>query len=339
MASLFSQQKANIEIVLKQNLIYAVRPLYFQGIISEDEVNELNDLSSDDVRVHTLMEILEKKITQNSSLFEVLQRIFQVYSNNDGDVEEYVATGEIRKNSNTSSSFSVCVRALPQSVSTQFESSLVVQPTLDSYTPTQLRKPAATMHVIQCHSKEFKHINRDTFSTIQFSPHCVKETVGYRGATIRGEGVQLRIPPNAIKKGCTMCVSIQGCLNGPFKLPDNVELISPIFLITCEPHLDFQHNTTLTIHHFANLHSYDECKETILLTSPQIPTVDEDRHVWKFHVGDQRPHCFPKFTHGEVLLRHFSFECFGIRRTRRIGKIAYSRNICKCIYRLSLEYL
>lgn len=307
-----------IESSLEQNLIFLVNSFYYEEIISERDVEELHELSNDNeeqyrLRVNTLMEILKMRITQNPLLLEVLQRILQTYNK---DIEENDGNKGIQNTSNTATlSSSVHVHlALSPRDSTQFE------PASDS---TQFRDPAENVTAAIVYNKKVKHKTRIAFASIQFSSHCSKITVGHRGATIRGEGVQLRVPLNAIKKGCTTNISVQGCLNGPFKLPENVELISPIFLIICEPYLDFQHDATLTIHHFANLQSQEECNKVVLLTSPETPTVDEDGlHIWEFHEHecDQQPQCFPKFTHGEVLLKHFSFECFGIRRSRQVGK-------------------
>lgn len=272
--------KPGLESILEQNLIILEQNLtylvYKFYFIGIFSEKDVAELheSSDEEQCRVQMEILKRRITEEPFLLKELQQILQAY--NEG-AEDNV----------TNKGFN---RSLSSSTMKAFANSMDV-----------------------CGKK----LSRNTFSSIQFSSHCSKTTVGHRGATIRGEGVQLRIPPNSIKKGYTTNISVRGCLNGPFKLPESVELISPIFQITCEPHIDFQCNITLTIHHFANLQSEEECKNIILLTSPEAPTEDEDgQQIWELRECEchQQPQCFPKFTHGEVSLKHFSFECFGMKK-------------------------
>ena len=85
---------------------------------------------------------------------------------------------------------------------------------------------------------------------IEFSTYYSNMTVGNKGGIIRGEGIQLRIPPKAISKRQSRTMSLQGCIDGPFQLPEDVHLTS---LITCSPHGHFQHEVTLTLHHLVQL--------------------------------------------------------------------------------------
>ena len=145
-------------------------------------------------------------------------------------------------------------------------------------------------------------------------------TIGKKGGVIRGEGIQLRVPPNAIGRQQSRTISLRACIDGPFQLPEDVHLASPVFLVTCTPHYDFQREVALTLHHFVQLISCEECDMMVLLTSPQTPTRDKHGSHWRFEVSDKQPRCFQNITFGEVELTHFSFVCFGIRisRARRV---------------------
>ena len=90
----------------------------------------------------------------------------------------------------------------------------------------------------------------EAFPGIDFSSYRSHRTVNHKGRTIRGEGVQLRIPPYAIERGTSLSISLQGCISGPFSLPEGIQLASPVFLVTCTPQYQFQRELTLTIHHF-----------------------------------------------------------------------------------------
>ena len=156
----------------------------------------------------------------------------------------------------------------------------------------------------------------EIFPGIDFSSYRSHATVGHKGSTIRGEGVELRIPPNAIKRGTSLDISLLGCISGPFSLPENTQLASPVFLLTCTPQYQFQREVTLTIHHFVLLQNRQQCKDMVLLTSPQMKVEDKDHIYWKFSFCDQQLQCFPHTSYGEVELTHFSFLCFGIRLSR-----------------------
>ena len=154
-----------------------------------------------------------------------------------------------------------------------------------------------------------------TFPGIEFSSYRSRATVGHRGHTIRGEGVQLRIPPKAITRRTSLDISLQGCIGGPFCLPEGIQLASPVFLVKCTPpQYQFQRELTLTIHHFVLLQNREQCEDMVLLTSPERKV--EDKDYWKFDFCDQPLQCFPCASYGEVELTHFSFFCFGIRFRR-----------------------
>ena len=154
------------------------------------------------------------------------------------------------------------------------------------------------------------------FPGIEFSSYRSRATVGHRGHTIRGEGVQLRIPPKAIKRRTSLEISLQGCISGPFSLPEGIQLASPVFLVKCTPQYQFQRELMLTMHHFVLLQNHEQCEDMVLLMSPERKVEDKDYIYWKFDFCDQPLQCFPHASYGEVELTHFSFFCFGIRLHR-----------------------
>ena len=153
--------------------------------------------------------------------------------------------------------------------------------------------------------------------------------IGHRGGTLRGEGAQLRIPPNAIKKRISAKISLQGCISGPFILPEDTQLAtcSPVFLVQYTPQYGFQWKVTLTLQHFVHLQTHEQCNDVVLLTSPQmkVEDLDEDYVYWKFTISDEQPQCFPHTSYGEVELTHFCFLCFGIRLNRGKSR-SYNNN-------------
>ena len=139
-----------------------------------------------------------------------------------------------------------------------------------------------------------------------------------KGGTITGEGIQLKIPENAIKPGKPVSITIQGCLDGPFVLPDDTVLVSPIYLFA-PPRIEFYQDVILTIEHFAELESDEDCSDVYFITSPTEPEVPKDGEEevhWEFSVYAQ-PECTPRGRYGKLHLRHF---CLGaLAKIFRIG--------------------
>ena len=135
------------------------------------------------------------------------------------------------------------------------------------------------------------------------------EKVDSRGAIIKGEGIKLQIPQNAVRAGKTVDIMIQACLDGPFVLQDETVLVSPVYLFA--PPYDFEDDVTLTIEHFAELESDEDCDDVYFVTSPTKPKRakhrKEEKVYWEFSVYAQ-PQCSPKSQHGTLHLRHF---CLG----------------------------
>ena len=151
---------------------------------------------------------------------------------------------------------------------------------------------------------------------IEFSTYKSSSTVGCKGATLKGEGIQLKVPRNAIKKGKPVDVCLQACTSGPFSPPDGVELVSPVYLVSCTPRCIFEREVTLIMEHFVRLQSYEQCNDVVLLTSSEERSRAYDQDGWQFEVADQRPKCSPYTTYGEVELTHFCFLCFGFQFRR-----------------------
>jgi hypothetical protein len=136
---------------------------------------------------------------------------------------------------------------------------------------------------------------------IEFSAYYSSVMVGNKGGVIRGEGIQLRIPPKATGRQRSRTISLRACIDGPFQLPEDVHLASPVFLVTCTPSGNFDREVTLTLHHFVQLTSHEECERMVFLTSLQTPAVDKH---WRFEISKTQPLCFQNFTHGEVEVTH-----------------------------------
>ena len=160
------------------------------------------------------------------------------------------------------------------------------------------------------------------FPGVAFSKYCAKQEVDSNGATVMGEGIRLIVPQYAIRPGDSVPIALQACLDGPFILPDGIVLVSPVYRIA--PPCAFRQDVILTIEHFAELETLDDCNEIVFITSPTKPKIrpHKGEAYWKFKILDIKPKCTPRSHRGNVYLSHFCLAALGRRLTRR-GKNAY----------------
>ena len=165
----------------------------------------------------------------------------------------------------------------------------------------------------------------------QFKHHILKGDICFLGdpwqeaATSAGKeiswadiGIKINIPPGAISEDKLITVSVQPCLSGPFELPEDYELASPIYAIS--PELEFNKDVKLFMAHFADLQNEDDCKNMTFLTtessslpggSPPYKLIVQENGV--FQRGSSM---------GELSMRHFCRKAVG-RRRKQDGKIQH----------------
>ena len=153
----------------------------------------------------------------------------------------------------------------------------------------------------------YKHAKE--FPGIKFSNYYTKKVVSSRGDIIRGEGIELQIPGRAIRRGESVEFIIQGCIYGPFELPDDVSLASPVYVIT--PHYEFQREVTLLLDSLIQLQCVDS--DLVFLTSPANPEIDQDCSRWKFKISEVKPKYMTK-SRVSLELTQLCLLCFCVRR-------------------------
>ncbi|CAI8035378.1 hypothetical protein GBAR_LOCUS19862, partial [Geodia barretti] len=155
----------------------------------------------------------------------------------------------------------------------------------------------------------------DRYPGIRFFGNPRKQTVTVAGAHIswREEiGVEFVIPPGAVPADRELELSVWPCCDGPFSLPDDCELASPVFLVS--PSFEFSRDISLTMSHFSNLETGDDCEEMFFLSAPATSHTRE-RPVYRFRVlgeGDFKPHQ----NDGRILLTHFCTITTGRKRKK-----------------------
>ena len=158
------------------------------------------------------------------------------------------------------------------------------------------------------------------FPGVTFSPYCARQRVDSSGGTISGEGIKLLIPDKAIMDGHSIEITIQGCIDGPFELPDGITLASPVYRVA--PHYNFLRKVTILMEYFIYLQSDQDCKDLVLLTSTRKSSVES--HL-RFQVTEADLHWLPQSQYVQVFVTHFCMIALG---TGKRGEIKFEYMHC-----------
>ena len=190
-------------------------------------------------------------------------------------------------------------------------------------------------HVTLLHLRTEPQLNHHTTSGgICFLGDPWQETVTSAGKEISWAdiGIKINIPPGAIPEGKPITVSVRPCLSGPFKLPEDYELASPVYAIS--PELEFSKDVKLFMAHFADLQSEDDCKNMTFLTTGSS-SLPGDSHPYRLLV--QRNGNFQMGSReGEISLRHFSKKAIGKKRKQNMNQPGASANQSKSTSNLKI---
>lgn len=123
-------------------------------------------------------------------------------------------------------------------------------------------------------------------------------------------GVTIDIPPGAVSEQAAVDVFVHPSLSGPFEIPDGIDLASPLYLVG--PAFKFTREIKLSLQHFINLKTSEDCKEMTFLSAPSAPKYIGSTPTYKLREIQIRK---GNFTIGEqvatIFLKHFCFVAIG----------------------------
>ena len=127
-------------------------------------------------------------------------------------------------------------------------------------------------------------------------------------------GVEFDIPRGAVPEGKKLELSVWPCCDGPFQLPKDYELASPVFLVS--PSFQFSCEITLTLYHFSNLETEEDCEEMVFLSASVTSLCKQEKSVYQFKVLRQGSFG-PRQKYGQISLTHFCPIGAGHKRRKR----------------------
>ena len=128
--------------------------------------------------------------------------------------------------------------------------------------------------------------------------------------------MEFDIPPCAVPEGKELELTVWPCHDGPFHLPEDYELASPVFLVS--PSFEFSCEINLTMYHFSNLETEEDCERMVFLSSPTAPNMKlaGEKPAYQFRVlgrGVFKPHR----NYGQISLTHFCNVGAGRRKRKK----------------------
>ena len=150
-----------------------------------------------------------------------------------------------------------------------------------------------------------------SFPGIFFSEDARKEllTSSAKHIDLEDVGISLSIPEDALPStDPPLEVQILPCISGSWEVPENLELVSPAYIVEPSREVVFRKEVLVKIWHHANLESEEDCKDMVFLSASTTPEYRDGRPVYMFQEitgvkGSFRPR--EKLPVAEIALKHF----------------------------------
>ena len=85
-------------------------------------------------------------------------------------------------------------------------------------------------------------------------------------------GISMSIPENALPStDPPLEVQIQPCFSGSWEVPENLELVSPAYIIKSSREVQFMNKVSVKIWHYANLETEEDCEDMVFLSASTTP--------------------------------------------------------------------
>lgn len=159
-----------------------------------------------------------------------------------------------------------------------------------------------------------------SYPRILFSDGIKRETIttAKKKIDLEEAGITLSIPENALSStDPPLHLAIQPCFSGPFEVPQNVELVSPAYIVKPSRKVSFRKEVLVKIWHHANLESEKDCEDMVFLSASITPEYRGDSPVYVFREVRGAKGVFKSREEqpaGKIALKHFCTLATGKRK-------------------------
>ena len=178
---------------------------------------------------------------------------------------------------------------------------------------------------------------------VAFSKLPQQETITPEGREINLEeeiGASISVPKEAVLED--KHIQITSSLSGSFLLPDDVESVSPSYLIKTTKKMEFSKEVDVRLQHTANLETEEDCKDMVFLKASLSPRDSGSKAgpVYKFEeIKEKEVEFSPgKRRFGMIKLKQL-FSWFKIGRKKKESKSTSTRQgrkIYDAVYTVTL---
>ena len=163
---------------------------------------------------------------------------------------------------------------------------------------------------------------RPSFPGILFLEGVQRETLtpSAKDINLKELGISLTIPEDALPStDPSLEVQIQPCFSGSWEVPENLELVSPAYIVEPSRDVVLRKEVLVKIWHHANLETEEDCEDMVFLSASTTPEYRDGSPVYVFREitsakGSFRPR--KEQAAGEIALTHFCLISVGRKRSR-----------------------
>ena len=205
--------------------------------------------------------------------------------------------------------------------------SMLLDSGANSYLKNEERKTAFDIALSSSYPKildEFTKLRTEpSFPGILFSERGKREllTTSEKDITLKEVGISLSIPKDALSStDPPLEVQIQPCFSGSWELPENLEIVSPAYIVKPSREVVFRRDILIKIWHHANLETEEDCEDMVFLSASTIPEYRGESPVYVFREitgvkGSFRPR--EEQPAGKIALKHFCILSLGRFKRKR----------------------
>ena len=171
---------------------------------------------------------------------------------------------------------------------------------------TPLMSPTLPHHKYSYDYPDVRFLGDPLLETVDSAGHCLSWPE---------VGITVNVPPKAVPTGKAMHIMVWPSLNGPFSLPQDYKLASPVYFISHDS--SFLENVNLSVAHFAGLSNEEDCQKMVFLASDKEKD-SEDKY--RFVELRESSHFIPNTFNGQIWLKEFNVIAVGQKRLQQMEK-------------------
>lgn len=148
-----------------------------------------------------------------------------------------------------------------------------------------------------------------------FSESPMEVPITPMATKIEGKGITLSFPENSMEREESL--NIATSFSGAFEIPDDLESVSPAYMIGTTTTIEFSKDVDLKLQHTANLRTAEDCKDMVVMKASIVPSNDGSRFSRFQEIKDGSVKFIEEGRFGVVKLRSLVSSSYKIGRKKK----------------------